>query len=91
MPYVRTPRACVWIDDPATGEQPEKTAPHASEIQWAKKPLACARGLCIGVIHTEHGVVVVVKRATTTYRFPAGQVLRPGELADWLRTGFDRR
>jgi hypothetical protein len=87
MPYLRTARACVWVDAQATGN-PIKIAPSAEEVRWAKKPLPSGHGLCIGVGETSHGLLVAVKRSSATYWLAADQVLHDGELADWLHTGF---
>lgn len=86
MPYIRTARAWAWIDTPTT-ELP-RTPPDASAIRWASRSLPSAHGLCIGVTDSNSGMMIAVKRPTSTLWLAASQVLTESQLAQWLSSGF---
>jgi hypothetical protein len=86
MPYIRTARAWAWIDTPTT-ESP-RTPPDASAIRWASTPLPSAHGLCIGVAKSSLGMMVAVKRSTSTLWLASNHVLTDSQLDQWLSTGF---
>lgn len=83
MPYIRTPRAWAWVDEPASETPPTQTT--ATEgIQWAAVPVRTRHGLCVGWSAGPDGLRVAIKRATTIHWFPALEVLSEQRLKEWM-------